>query len=419
MLMRSRFPPARSYPTSPAPFAPADLAVRQPASGPAGRTNSNGLPFGLWRGLDLPTLERLIASLQIPPRSISLQDQWRRLLIADVPPPTGGNAYAHFQALRLEALYRSGLARETDEVLAANRAGSADDPLIAMLAARSQIGAGRRKEGCDTAKRMQNIRREIPKSLRGEAILVSGYCAASSGNKPAAGLLAELAREEGLKPSPGLAALDAVALGVRTDLSLPQGQKLSLIDCRILELGGATPEARELVQVAAPPLLVAVANDPAGKPDLRLAAGEAAARINAYALDDLAVLYRSYVDALAERLARGWVDDAGEPQERIVDVVWSDGRAPAGDGRLPPVGSTVNAATASYTNEIGARELIGHWTDDDFDPAKPALYYARVIEIPTPRWTTYDAVRHGMPLLEGVPVGIQERAWTSPIWYIP
>ena len=115
----------------------------------------------------------------------------------------------------------------------------------------------------------------------------------------------------------------------------------------------------------------------------------------------------------------GWVDDAGEPQERIVDVVWSDGRAPAGDGRLPPVGSTVNAATASYTNEIGARELIGHWTDDDFDPAKPALYYARVIEIPTPRWTTYDAVRHGMPLLEGVPVGIQERAWTSPIWYIP
>lgn len=289
------FPPARSYPTSPAPFAPADPAVRQPASGPAGRTNSNGLPFGLWRGLDLPTLERLIASLQIPPRSISLQDQWRRLLIADVPPPTDGNAYAHFQALRLEALYRSGLARETDEVLAANRAGSADDPLIAMLAARSQIGAGRRKEGCDTAKRMQNIRREIPKSLRGEAILVSGYCAASSGNKPAAGLLAELAREEGLKPSPGLAALDAVALGVRTDLSLPQGQKLSLIDYRILELGGATPEAGELVQVAAPPLLVAVANDPAGKPDLRLAAGEAAARINAYALEDLAVLYRTAI----------------------------------------------------------------------------------------------------------------------------
>jgi hypothetical protein len=119
------------------------------------------------------------------------------------------------------------------------------------------------------------------------------------------------------------------------------------------------------------------------------------------------------------QIIKGWVDDAGEPQERIVDVVWSDGRAPAGDGRLPPVGSTVNAATASYTNEIGARELIGHWTDDDFDPAKPALYYVRVIEIPTPRWTTYDAVRHGMPLLEGVPVGIQERAWTSPIWYIP
>ena len=119
------------------------------------------------------------------------------------------------------------------------------------------------------------------------------------------------------------------------------------------------------------------------------------------------------------QIIKGWVDKAGEPQERIIDVVWSGDRAPGADGKLPPVGITVDVATARYTNDIGAPELIGHWTDPEFDPAQPALYYMRVIEIPTPRWTTYDAVRHGLPILEGVPATLQERAWTSPIWYTP
>jgi hypothetical protein len=119
------------------------------------------------------------------------------------------------------------------------------------------------------------------------------------------------------------------------------------------------------------------------------------------------------------QIIKGWVDEAGEPQERIVDVVWSGDREPDGDGKLPPVGSTVNLETAAYTNTIGAPELIGSWTDDDFDASAPALYYVRVLEIPTPRWTTYDAVQYGLPLLEDVPATIQERAWTSPIWYVP
>ena len=119
------------------------------------------------------------------------------------------------------------------------------------------------------------------------------------------------------------------------------------------------------------------------------------------------------------QIIKGWVDKAGEPQERIIDVVWSGDRAPGADGKLPPVGITVDVANARYTNDIGAPELIGHWTDPEFDPAQPALYYMRVIEIPTPRWTTYDAVRHGLPILEGVPATLQERAWTSPIWYTP
>jgi hypothetical protein len=119
------------------------------------------------------------------------------------------------------------------------------------------------------------------------------------------------------------------------------------------------------------------------------------------------------------QIIKGWVDETGEPQERIVDVAVSDGRKPDSNGQIPPVGNTVDVKTATYTNKIGATELIGHWTDDNFEPSQPALYYVRVIEIPTPRWTTYDAVRNGLPLLEDVPATIQERAWTSPIWYTP
>jgi hypothetical protein len=119
------------------------------------------------------------------------------------------------------------------------------------------------------------------------------------------------------------------------------------------------------------------------------------------------------------QIIKGWVNAEGEPQEKIIDVAWSDGRTPGADGKLPPVGNTVDTATARYTNDIGAPELIGHWTDPEFDAAVPAFYYARALEIPTPRWTTYDAVRHGLPLLDGVPATLQERAWTSPIWYTP
>jgi hypothetical protein len=119
------------------------------------------------------------------------------------------------------------------------------------------------------------------------------------------------------------------------------------------------------------------------------------------------------------QIVKGWVDETGEPQDEVVDVVWSGVRKPDGDGKLPAVGSTVDLTTASYTNTIGSAELIGSWTDPDFDPEQHALYYARVLAIPTPRWSTYDAVRAGLPLLEGVPAAVQERAWSSPIWYSP
>lgn len=270
-----------------------DVAVRQREVSP--NDNAGGglaPPDELWRGLDAEGIENLIATLEIPPRSPALHNLWRRLLMPDATAPSEGRSDMRFLAIRLEALYRSGLLGAIRETLAANR-NAATDPLMAMLEARSEIGLGHRDAGCEAIKRMHSIKGEIPRSLRGEAILVSGYCAAASGNKPAAGLLAELAREEGIKPSPGLAALDAVGLGVKTDISLTPGQKLSLIDYRILELAGATPPADELVKSAAPALLVAIASDSAANVDLRLAAGEAAARINAFEPVALADLYRS------------------------------------------------------------------------------------------------------------------------------
>ena len=108
-------------------------------------------------------------------------------------------------------------------------------------------------------------------------------------------------------------------------------------------------------------------------------------------------------------------------QEKVYDVVWGDpqSRKPGTNGKLPPVGSTVNMPDASYTNSIGAPELVTVWTDPDFDPALRAFYYARVIEIPTPRWTAYDAKRFGVEMPKEVPMTTQERAYTSPIWYTP
>lgn len=121
------------------------------------------------------------------------------------------------------------------------------------------------------------------------------------------------------------------------------------------------------------------------------------------------------------QVIKGWVDAKGKTRENIYDVVWSDAdrRKPDADGKLPPVGNTVNADTATWSNTIGDPDLLTVWTDPDFDPSLSAFYYARVIEIPTPRWTTYDAVKFGVKVGPEVPVSIQERAYTSPIWYTP
>ena len=121
------------------------------------------------------------------------------------------------------------------------------------------------------------------------------------------------------------------------------------------------------------------------------------------------------------QIVKGWRDKDGKTQEKVYDVVWGDAdkRKPGPDGKVPPVGNTVDVPRATWTNTIGDSELITVWKDPDFDPSQRAFYYARVIEIPTPRWAAYDAKFYGVEMSDEVPMITQERAYTSPIWYAP
>jgi hypothetical protein len=121
------------------------------------------------------------------------------------------------------------------------------------------------------------------------------------------------------------------------------------------------------------------------------------------------------------QVVKGWRDSAGEVHEHIYNVALSDGRKQRGKKSPDPVGNTVNVETATYQNTIGDPELAIVWEDPDFNPEELAFYYVRVLEIPTPRWTTYDAAFYGNldALPELAPRSIQERAYTSPIWYTP
>ncbi len=148
--------------------------------------------------------------------------------------------------------------------------------------------------------------------------------------------------------------------------------------------------------------------------DLRGRPGDESPRFMVYALRDP---IGGNLDRI--QIVKGWMDGRGDTHEKVYDVAWSGNRVPGDDGKLPSVGNTVDAATANFTNTIGASELATVWTDPDFDSEQSAFYYARVIEIPTPRWSTFEALRFGIPIPDGAPVSTQERAYTSPIWYTP
>lgn len=119
------------------------------------------------------------------------------------------------------------------------------------------------------------------------------------------------------------------------------------------------------------------------------------------------------------QIIKGWLAADGKTYEKVYDVKWSGDRKPGADGKLPPVGNSVNVATATYSNSIGAPMFATRWQDPDFDPKAKAFYYVRVLEIPTPRWTAYDQVRFKEKMPAYVPMAHQERAFSSPIWYDP
>lgn len=120
------------------------------------------------------------------------------------------------------------------------------------------------------------------------------------------------------------------------------------------------------------------------------------------------------------QIIKGWIDTKGETHEKVYDIAVSDGRKIGKDGRSKaPVGNTVNVKDASYSNSIGDAYQQAYWQDPTFDANQKAFYYVRVIEIPIPRWTTYDAKVFGTKIPEGAPISIQDRAYTSPIWYTP
>ncbi|MBW4936217.1 DUF3604 domain-containing protein [Marinobacter sp. F4206] len=152
---------------------------------------------------------------------------------------------------------------------------------------------------------------------------------------------------------------------------------------------------------------------PMGK-DLPARTGDSSPTFMVYAL-------RDPIGANLDRIqiVKGWLDSDGETHEKVYDVAWSTGRELDADGALPPVGNTVDIENANWTNTIGASELATVWSDPDFDESQSAFYYARVLEIPTPRWVVYDAMRFDVEIPEGAETAGQERAYTSPIWYSP
>lgn len=271
----------------PAPWtSPRGGAVERSELSPIMAPDASGLPLELWRGLDLKTLEDLLAGLELPPRSPTLHQLWRRMLLSQATPPAGAANAEHFVALRLEALYRSGLLADMEQALGES---ATPGPILQTLRARLDIGLGRRDAACQAITALSAPSSGLPGRLKGETQLLAGYCASAAGDAQAAGLAAELAREEGIEAALPLAVLAGFAAGTKPKLALPA--RVLLLDYRFLELLGPV-NVSQILDKAEPALLAVLAADPKTELRQQIAAAEAAIRVNALPPEALAAAYR-------------------------------------------------------------------------------------------------------------------------------
>ena len=255
---------------------------------PVMAADGSGLPFELWRGLNSDGVEQLISKIEIPPRSPALHALWTRLIRADITPDSGAATDSKFTALRLEALYRSGLAKDATAQLA--KQPQSNDPLLAMLSARNELASGNAARACEITQAAAAAKGDMPKRLKGQSILLSGYCAAVANDAASAGLAAELAREAGVDASPGLEALDAISVAAKPKIAITK--QLSLLDYRLVERVGGVAH-KDVLERGEPALLLALASDAATPIDLGMPAAEAATRLNAMPPEMLAAVYRA------------------------------------------------------------------------------------------------------------------------------
>lgn len=271
-VMRDAIPP---------PVEKGDLA-------PVMANDGSGLPFELWRGLTTDQVETLISQIEIPPRSPALHQLWKRLITVGITPAQGAAADARFTALRLEVLYRSGLAKDAAAEIA--KLPASDDAILATLAARNELASDEAEKACATIDKSTRGPPQMPKRLKAQAVLLSGYCAALRDDNAGAGLAAELAREEGLESSPGLEALDAISIGAKPKIAIKA--PLSLLDYRLAARVTNVAHS-DILDKGEPALLVALSSDAKTPVNVGLAAAEKAAALNALAPEMLAAIYRA------------------------------------------------------------------------------------------------------------------------------
>ena len=258
--------------------------VESGALAPVMSGDGSGLPYELWRGLDAAGLEKLVSTLSIPPHSPTLHQLWTKLVTS--PTDAGGNISPDFAALRLEMIYRSGLAIAGSREQSGN---ASDNAVLLTLEARNALAANKTDQACDFVKRASGVKGTIPARLKGEAILMAGYCSAVQNDNAGAGLAAELARDEGVGTSIGLQALDALSINAKPHFT--PTKQLTLLDYRLAERVGGLPH-KVVLDSGEPALLVSLASDSTTPIDLGLPATERAARLNAISPEMLAGIYR-------------------------------------------------------------------------------------------------------------------------------